>query len=141
MIALLAHPRQGPLVQILLQHLPVAAIYNPWRGAFGPTPVPVYRTLEELLAAHAPQVVCFLRPHLRLPLDLGRCLDQGIRVLSAGPVEGATSPLWHWGGQQQFSPLILQAMTQGRSAAFGHPVYLRRAPDGAFVICLRHLHF
>jgi len=130
LIALLAHPRQAPLVRLLAQRLPVAALCSPWRGSFGPLSLPVHTHLAELLAAHQPGLVCFLSPHPRLAEGLSLCLDREIRVLSAGPVEGPASPQWQWGGQHRFSPLVQQALAQSRSPDFGVPVYLRRVVGG-----------
>lgn len=130
MIALVAHPRQRDLVQLLVARLSLCAVYNPWRAAFARLPVPVYTDLPALLAAHAPGAVCFLRPYPALEKDLAACLEGQVRVLSAGPAKLPASPLWQWGGQHRHSPFFQQALTQRRLPSFGEPVYLRRLSGG-----------
>ncbi len=130
MIGLIAHPSQAPVLRALARLYPDTAVCCLWRGAFPGVGLPVFRTLPDLLATHAPGALCVLQPYPRLTAQLVNCLDQGIRVLSAGPSEGLPTPRWQWGNQHLYSPLVLQALAQRRSAAFGEPVYLRRMVGG-----------
>ncbi|MBI2504406.1 MAG: hypothetical protein HYW07_14375 [Candidatus Latescibacteria bacterium] len=130
MIALVAHPGQQHLLQLLASRLEISAILNPWRTPFRAAPAPVFSQLSALLAAGAPDACCFLRPYGGLEQDISTCLERQVRVLSAGPADLPASPLWNWGGQHLHSPLFQAASGQRRSPAFGTPVYLRRLVGG-----------
>lgn len=130
MIALAIHPAQRDLLPLLGARLEIGALLNASRQALPAAPAPVFAAMRDLLDSRRPRACCFLWPYPGLKEDALACLERGVPVLSAGPVDLEPSTGWRWGGQHHFSPLFQAARAQRRQPEFGGPVYLRRVAGG-----------
>ncbi len=142
-IILVALPAQQELVQTLCDQVEIAAVFNPGRATLREAPAPVFADWDALRRHTPPGLCCFLAPYPSLKQDLLSCLEQGIHVLSAGPIPLSRSEFdtacqragehrihLHCGGQYLHSALLQQFVVQRRKPEFGAPVYLRLVQGG-----------
>jgi hypothetical protein len=138
-VVLVALPTQQKMLQALCAQVDIAAVINPTRAVMRDVPVPVFADWATLEQHATPGACCFLTPYSTLKKDLSRCLDQGIHVLSAGPVSLTRAEFdearkkqvqLHFGGPHPFSRLFQQLKEQRQKPEFGQPVYLRLVQGG-----------
>ena len=140
-VVLVAQADQQELLQAICSRIEIAGVFNPSRAHLAEAPVPVLADRTELMARA--RICCFLFPYPDLKQDLITCLEQGIHVLSAGPVAFSRRGFdlacqlarqhrlnLHLGGRHLFSLLFQTFSEQSRKPAFGNPVYLRHVRGG-----------
>lgn len=142
-IALVASASQKESVQVLCAELEIAGVMNLGRTRLDIGSIPVFDNLSVVLQHVASGVCCFLTPYSSLKRDVFRCVEQGIHVLSAGPI-GLTRPEHSklveltekrgvcvaTGGIFRYGNHYGSIREQSRKPAFGDAVYLRHIRGG-----------
>jgi predicted dehydrogenase len=142
-VALVASAAQKDAAQVLCESMEISGVLNLGQTRLDIGSIPVFDDLGVVLQHVASGVCCFLTPYSALKKDVFRCVDQGVHVLTAGPVvltkteHGQLAEMAAKekvsvasGGQFRFSNHYRTIRQECRKPAFGQAVYLRHLRGG-----------